>query len=97
MLELQYIEPELRENRGEIDAAEKGGLPAIVPYDADERRSPRPYNGKRREAFNPGDGGGGKGPRVRIYRHLRPFTEPADHPRADRSGDRRTDAGDRDT
>lgn len=34
MLELQYIEPELRENRGEIDAAEKGGLPVIVPYDA---------------------------------------------------------------
>lgn len=34
MLELPYIEPELRENRGEIDAAENGGLPAIVTYDA---------------------------------------------------------------
>ncbi len=34
MLDLQYIEPELRENRGEIDAAANGGLPAIIPYDA---------------------------------------------------------------
>jgi DNA polymerase (family 10) len=34
MLGLPYIEPELRENRGEIEAAEKGTLPAIVPYDA---------------------------------------------------------------
>jgi DNA polymerase (family X) len=33
-LDLQYIEPELRENRGEIDAAANGGLPAIVPYNA---------------------------------------------------------------
>jgi DNA polymerase (family 10) len=34
MLGLPYIEPELRENRGEIEAAEKGTLPKIVPYDA---------------------------------------------------------------
>ncbi len=34
MLGLPYIEPELRENRGEIEAAEKGTLPAIVPYNA---------------------------------------------------------------
>jgi DNA polymerase (family 10) len=34
MLGLPYIEPELRENRGEIEAAEKGILPRIVPYDA---------------------------------------------------------------
>ena len=34
ILGLQYIEPELRENRGEIEAAEKGMLPRIVPYDA---------------------------------------------------------------
>jgi DNA polymerase (family X) len=34
MLGLPYIEPELRENRGEIEAAEKSTLPAIVPYDA---------------------------------------------------------------
>jgi DNA polymerase (family 10) len=34
MLGLTYIEPELRENRGEIEAAEKGILPRIVPYDA---------------------------------------------------------------
>jgi DNA polymerase (family X) len=33
-LGLPYIEPELRENRGEIEAAEKGTLPAIVPYNA---------------------------------------------------------------
>ena len=34
ILGLPYIEPELRENRGEIEAAEKGTLPAIVPYRA---------------------------------------------------------------
>lgn len=34
MLDLQYIEPELREDRGEIDAAIKGTLPRIVPYGA---------------------------------------------------------------
>jgi DNA polymerase (family X) len=34
ILGLPYIEPELRENRGEIEAAEKGTLPQIIPYDA---------------------------------------------------------------
>jgi DNA polymerase (family X) len=34
MLGLPYIEPELRENRGEIEAAEKGTLPQVVPYRA---------------------------------------------------------------
>jgi DNA polymerase (family 10) len=34
MLDLPFIEPELRENRGEIDAAQKGRLPAIIPYTA---------------------------------------------------------------
>ena len=34
MLGLPYIEPELREDRGEIAASESGTLPRIVPYDA---------------------------------------------------------------
>jgi DNA polymerase (family 10) len=34
MLGLQYIEPEMREDRGEIEAAVDGTLPDIVPYDA---------------------------------------------------------------
>jgi DNA polymerase (family X) len=34
MLSLPFIEPELRENRGEIEAARKGNLPEIVPYTA---------------------------------------------------------------
>jgi DNA polymerase (family 10) len=33
-LGLSYIEPELREDRGEIEAARSGTLPAVVPYDA---------------------------------------------------------------
>lgn len=33
-LGLQLIPPELRENRGEIEAAEEGTLPALVGYDA---------------------------------------------------------------
>jgi DNA polymerase (family X) len=34
MLGLPYIDPELRENRGEIEAAESGTLPRVIPYDA---------------------------------------------------------------
>ncbi len=34
MLDLPYIEPEMRENSGEIEAAINGTLPEIVPYDA---------------------------------------------------------------
>jgi DNA polymerase (family X) len=34
LLDLQYIEPELREDSGEIEAAIKGNLPEIVPYNA---------------------------------------------------------------
>jgi len=34
MLGLPFIEPELRENRGEIEAAQKGSLPDIVSYTA---------------------------------------------------------------
>jgi len=34
MLDLHYIEPEMREDRGEIEAAFNGTLPEIVPYDA---------------------------------------------------------------
>ncbi len=33
-LDLPYIQPELRENRGEIEAAEAGTLPEILPYGA---------------------------------------------------------------
>ncbi len=34
LLDLPYIEPELRENLGEIEAAEKGELPPVMPYGA---------------------------------------------------------------
>jgi DNA polymerase (family 10) len=34
MLDLPYIEPEMREDRGEIEAAASGTLPGIIPYDA---------------------------------------------------------------
>jgi len=33
-LGLPYIEPELRESRGEIEAAESGTLPNVIPYNA---------------------------------------------------------------
>jgi DNA polymerase (family 10) len=33
-LNLKYVPPELRENNGEIEAAEKGKLPELIPYDA---------------------------------------------------------------
>ena len=34
MLDLPYIEPEMREDRGEIEAAASGTLPEIIPYGA---------------------------------------------------------------
>ena len=34
LLDLQYIEPEMREDSGEIEAAINGTLPEIVPYNA---------------------------------------------------------------
>ncbi len=34
MLDLPFIEPELREDRGEIEAAQTGTLPDIIPYSA---------------------------------------------------------------
>ena len=34
LLGMPFIEPELRENRGEIDAAQTGRLPAVIPYTA---------------------------------------------------------------
>ncbi len=34
MLGLPFIEPELREDRGEIEAAQKGSLPDSIPYTA---------------------------------------------------------------
>ncbi len=34
LLDLQYIEPEMREDSGEIEAAIKGTLPDIIPYNA---------------------------------------------------------------
>ncbi|MFB6263051.1 MAG: DNA polymerase/3'-5' exonuclease PolX [Bradymonadaceae bacterium] len=33
LLEMEYVEPELRENRGELEAAEEGTLPELVEYD----------------------------------------------------------------
>ncbi len=33
-LKLQYIPPELREGRGEVEAAAQGALPALIPYGA---------------------------------------------------------------
>ena len=57
MLGLPYIEPELRENRGEIEAAETGMLPRIVPVRCSKGRPPRAHRLERWQGLDPRDGG----------------------------------------
>ncbi len=70
-LDLPFIPPVLREDAGEIEAAEKGALPA--PDAAGDRRLPRPHHrlGRRPLAAR-GGGRGGQGARLPGPGHHRP-------------------------
>ncbi len=71
-----WIPPELRENRGELEAARDGALPATRRARRPEGRPPHAHGlvGRARDAR--GDGAGGEGARAPLRRHLRPRAAP---------------------
>ena len=75
-LGLAYIEPELREGRGEIAAAADGELPDAGRARGHPRRPALPHDPLRRPQHARGDGRGGAGPRLRLPRRS-PTTRPA--------------------
>ena len=64
LLGLEYIEPELRENRGELEAAAAGTLPELIGYDDAARRPALPHDRLGRDRVDRGDGA--RGPRCRL-------------------------------
>ena len=81
-LDLEPIEPELREDRGEIEAAADGRLPRLVTRERPHRRLPQPLGlvGRAHPARAHGRERAGDGPAV--ARPDRPFLEPHDRERA---------------
>ncbi len=58
-LGLPWIAPELREHRGEFDAARDGCLPPLVERIRPPGRPPLSHHGDRWQGHDPGDGAGG--------------------------------------
>ncbi len=77
---LPYIEPELRENRGEIEAAKKDRLPRLVTVDDIRGDLHAHTEGDRRPLHPGGDGGGRPGAGLRLPGHHR--TQPERHRRS---------------
>ena len=59
LLGMDYIEPELREDRGELEAALNGTLPELVTRRRPEGRPALPHDRLRRHRLDRGDGAGG--------------------------------------
>ena len=57
LLGLEYIEPELRENRGELEAAAAGTLPELIEASRPPRRPALPHDRVGRDRLDRGDGG----------------------------------------
>ena len=57
-LDLPFIEPELREDEGEIEAALAGRLPILITAGRPPRRLPHPQRVERRQPADRGDGRG---------------------------------------
>ena len=72
LLGLDYIEPELRENRGELEAAIAGTLPELVTVD-DPRRPALPHDAFGRPGNARADGRGGAGARLLVSRRDGPL------------------------
>ena len=66
LLGLSYIEPELRENRGELDGARRRRAAPADRAGGHSRRSAQPHDGLRREELNRGDGARRARARVRV-------------------------------
>ena len=84
-LGLDWIPPELREMRGEIDAAlERTAAPPRRPRRS-ARRSAHAQHGDRRQRRRPDDGGGGARRRAAVHRHHRSHAGAGDGQRARRA------------
>ncbi len=75
-LNLDYIAPELRENLGEIDAAEKHALPALDYAGGSAGRCAHAYGGDGRPQHDRGDGGSGDRAQLPVHGDHRPLEEP---------------------
>ena len=71
-----YIEPELREGRGELKAAREGKLPELVDARRHPRRPALPHHPLRRPQHARGDGRGGPRARLRLPGDHRPLRQP---------------------
>ncbi len=83
-VDLPWIPPELRENRGEIERAEKGRPAAPARAVGHPRRPAHAHDRDRRHGLDPRNDRRGQGPRPRIHRHHRPFQAGLDGQRARR-------------
>ncbi len=81
-LGLPWIPPELREDRGEVQAAKKGALPALLTGGPAPRRSAHPLHLERRAGLDPGDGRGRDRAWAQGLGRHRPFGQPGDRQRA---------------
>jgi DNA polymerase (family 10) len=73
-LGLAFVEPEMREDRGEVAAAEKGELPELIS--SRHPRRPALHRWRRRLSDDRADGRGGDRARERVPRNHRPLKEP---------------------
>ncbi len=72
-----WIPPELRENGGELAAARKGELPALVELERPARRPAHAHDVVGRQGHARGHGRGGDRARLRVLRGLRPLAAAA--------------------
>ena len=84
-LGLPYIEPELREGRGELEAALKGALPELVTLEDLRGDLHSPHDALRRQPGRREDGRGRPQARLRVPRDHRPLgdarlRQPRRHP-----------------
>ena len=72
-LGLEFIPPELREARGEVEAAKEGKLPNLVEVGRPQGRPPDAQHVERRQRRAGEDGAGRDGERLRVHRLHRPL------------------------
>ena len=70
-VDLPWIPPELRENRGEIEAAEKHHLPKLLELGRHQRRPAHAHDRLRRHRRHPRNGRGRQETGPQIHRHHR--------------------------
>ena len=75
LLGLEYIEPELRENRGELEAAAAGHAARLIELERPARRPALPHDRLGRHGVDRGDGAGRARRRLRVPGDHRPLGE----------------------